>query len=241
MRLTKCILVCNDNPLYYKYCIDVYDIWEQRIKIKPHLFIISDEKLNLDFGNRTVQYITPIPDIPTAFQSQVIRLLLPCLYKNDYIIITDIDMLPIQKKMFKNVIKYLNDDMFIQYFQNFQMCYNCGKGETWQNIFKIYKTSEIKPKIKEWYDEFLGMHTTDQHVLKKYIHSYNGPKLVLTSYLPNNTLIRRLSTYTDTAVLFSIKHETINEYVDFHVHGIFHDPINTPFYKNIVSFLLRKN
>lgn len=238
MKLTKVILVCNDNSLYYKYANDVYDLWEKRIKIQPHLFIISDHPINVDFGNRIVQYIKPIPNIPTAFQSQVIRLLLPCLFKDEYVIITDIDMLPIQKKMFRKIIKHLNDNMYIQYFQNYQMCYNCAKGETWQKIFNIYKTSEMKLLIKKWYKEFSGMHTTDQHVLKKYLSTYQGPKIILTSYLPSKTVIKRLSTYSDTAILFKIKNENINEYVDFHVHGIFHDPINTPFYKNIVKFLL---
>lgn len=241
MKLTKVILVCNDNHLYYQYAKDVYDLWAKRIKIQPHLFIISDNNLDIDFGQRSVQYIKPIPDIPTAFQSQVIRLLLPCLYKDDYVIITDIDMLPIQKKMFRKVLKHLNNDMFVQYFQNYQMCYNCGKGENWQRIFNITQVSEIKPLIKKWFIDYNGIHTTDQHVLKKYLHSYNGQKLILTSYLPNKTLIRRLSTYSDTAILFKIKDENLNQYVDFHAHGIFHDKINLPFYNRIVSFLLKKN
>ena len=238
MKITKVFLVCNNNHLYYQYANDVYDIWEKRIKIKPHLFIISDEKLDVDFGDRTVQYIKPIPNIPTAFQSQVIRLLLPCLYKDDVIITTDIDMLPIQKKMFKKVIKYLNDDMFIQWFQNNQMCYNCAKGETWSKIFKITKLSQIKPRMKQWYKDYKGMHTTDQHILKKNVTSYNGPKIILTTYLPDKTMVKRLSTYSDTAIIFDMKNENLNEYLDFHIHGIFHDKINMIPYKNIVSFLL---
>lgn len=239
MLLTKVILVCNNNPLYYQYANDIYDLWEKRIKIKPHLFIISEEKLDIDFGDRTVQYIKPIPDIPTAFQSQVIRLLLPCLFKDDYSIISDIDMLPIKKKMFKKFIKRLNDDMFIQYFQFNQMCYNCAKGETWQKVFQVSEISQIQPLIKKWYLTFKGHRTTDQIVLGKYMDAYKGPKIILTTYLPNNTFIHRLSSLSDVAMIFDVKLEDLKKYVDFHAHGIFHDPLNIPFYKNIVKFLLQ--
>lgn len=243
MKLTKIILVVNDNPLYYQFANDIYDIWEKRIKIPPHLFVITNNKQKLktkvDFGNRRVQYIEPVPKIPTAFQSQVIRLLLPCLYINEYSLISDIDMIPIQKNMFKKIIKYLDDDIFVQYFQNNQICYNCAKGSIWRNIFKIKTTNEMKKLITEWYKEFKGSHTTDQEILQKYMKSYNKPKIILTSYLPNKTLIKRLSTYTDMNIISKIKVEDLDQYIDFHAHGIFNDTANISHFKNIIKFLLR--
>lgn len=240
MKLTKVILVCNDNPLYYQFVNDIYDIWEKRIKIQPHLFIIAKDKtkVNLDFGHRKVQFINPLPNIPTAFQSQVIRLLLPSLYKDDYIIITDIDMIPIKKRFFKKYIKHINDDIFIQFFQNYQMCYNCAKGQVWNDIFQVNSISELKTSITQWYVEFKGAHTTDQRILKKYLDNFKNKKIILTSYLPSRTLIRRLSTYTDPNILFKIKNEELNNYVDLHAHNIFTNDSNILRYKEIIRYLL---
>ena len=243
MKLTKVILVVNDNPNYYKFANDVYDIWKNYIKIQPHLFIITDDKskIELDFGNRIVQYINPIPDIPTAFQSQVIRLLLPCLYLDDFIIITDIDMIPIQKKFFKKYIKYISDDIFIKYFHTHQMCYNCAKGEIWRKIFKASSISDIQNIIKFWYTKFNGVRVTDQIVLKYYLEEYNGSKLILTSYLPNNTVIKRLSTYSEKNILKELNFNTLSEYLDFHLHHIFESNDNTTKYKDLVKFILTQN
>ncbi len=238
MIIQKVILVCNDNPLYYKFAKDVYDLWEKRIKIPPHIFIVSDKKLKIKFGHRLVQYIKPIPNIPTAFQSQVIRLLLPCLYKDENVIITDIDMLPIQKKMFKKVIKHLNDDYFIQYFHYNQICYNCAKGSVWNEIFNVNSIKDIRPLIKLWFKEYKGAHTTDQQILTKYINQYNKPKIILTSYLPSNTVIKRLSVYSKPDLVSTIKLEELHEYLDFHIHHIFNDSKNIKYYKKIIKYLL---
>lgn len=242
MKITKVILVCNDNSHYYQFANDVYDIWKYYIGLEPHLFIITDNKENikLDLEDRKVQYIKPIKDIPTAFQSQVIRLLLPCLFENDTILITDIDMVPLHKKIFKKYIKYLNDDIFIQYFQNYQICYNCATGIIWKDIFKINSITQIKSLIQQWYIDYKGSHTTDQMVLHKYLTEYKGKKLILTSYLPSRTVIKRLSTYTRPLNFHKVPLEELKDYIDFHAHHVFKIPELIPHYKNIVQYLLSK-
>jgi hypothetical protein len=240
MIITKVILVCNDNPLYYQFANDIYDVWLKHIQIQPHLFIIAKDKttINLDFGDRTVQFIEPIPNIPTAFQSQVIRLLLPCLFKDDTLIITDIDMLPLKKKIFKKQIAYINDDIFLKYFHNFQMCYNCAKGKIWSEIFNVNSINDIKHKIIEWFKEYKGIHTTDQIVLQKYLNNYKGRILTFTSYIPNNTSIQRLSTYSDKSIVNKIELNELKKYLDFHMHHIFSSPEYKESYNKIINYLL---
>ena len=238
MKLTKVLLVVNDNPLYYKFSNDIYDIWANYIKIQPHLFIITHDKSKIDinFGNRMVQFIKPIPNIPTAFQSQVIRLLLPCLYPDDFTIITDIDMVPLSKKFFKKYIKYISDDVFVKYFHSYQMCYNCAKGEVWRNIFRAKNISDIKLIIETWYKKFNGIRVTDQLVLKYYLENYKGPTLILTSYLPNNTKIKRLSTY-DENILDRVQIKDLSDCLDFHFHDVFKKQ-NIQKYHDIVNHLI---
>lgn len=243
MKITKVLLVCNDNPEYYQFANDIYDIWKYYIKIDPHLFVITDDKtkINIDFEDRVVQYIKPVNNIPTAFQSQVIRLLLPSLFENDTIIITDIDMIPLNRKFFKQYLKYLNDDFFIRYFQNYQMCYNCAKGNIWKEMFNINSISEIKYKILEWYQEYKGSHTTDQLVLYKYLEAYKGNKIILTTYLPNKTPLPRLSTYSRPLNFHKVELTDLKNYIDFHGHHIFKETGLIPAYKKIVNYLLGKN
>ena len=240
MFLTKVLLVCNDNPLYYQFINDVYDIWEKYINIDPYLFIITDDKskIHLDLGNRRVKYIKPVENIPTAFQSQVIRLLLPCLFPNDYVIITDIDMIPLKKSFFKKYIKYIKDDFFIRYFQNYQMCYNCAKGEIWRNIFNIKSTKEMKECILKWFQKYNGVHITDQLVLREYLENYKGSQIILTSYLPSQTSIQRLSTYSSQNIFFEVEYKNLKNYVDFHMHNIFGYEKSITEYKKIVNYLL---
>lgn len=239
MRITKVILVCNDNPLYYNFANDVYDIWENYIKIEPHLFIITDKKSNIDikFGKRTVQYIKPVANIPTSFQSQVIRLLLPSLFEDDTVLITDIDMIPLNKKMFRKYIKYISDDIFLQFFHNYQICYNCAKGTIWKKMFDIKSIRQIKSLIKKWYKDYGGKHTTDQSILYKALKDYKGQKLVLTSYLPSNTLMKRLSTYSNPIDFDKVPMEKLKEYVDFHAHHVFSKPELIPHYNKMVEYL----
>ena len=242
MRISKVILVCNDNSNYYQFANDVYDIWQKYIKIEPHLFIITDDKSKLDihFGDRTIQYIKPVKDIPTAFQSQVIRLLLPSLFEDDIVLITDIDMIPLNRKFFKSYLKYLDDDFFVRYFQNYQMCYNCAKGSIWKEMFNINSISEIKSKITQWYQEYNGMHTTDQRILHKSLEGSFCNKLILTTYLPNKTPLPRLSTYSKFTKFQDVPLNELTRYIDFHCHHVFkNDELVEP-YRKIVNYLLGK-
>ena len=238
MHITKVILVCDAHPLYYPFAKDVYDIWDKRLNIQPQLYIISNDKLPIDFGNRKVKYITPIQEIPTKFQAQVIRLLLPSLFPDDYVIISDIDMIPISKKYFGKVLKYIPNNIFLQYFYNHQICYNLAKGSLWKEIFEVDSLNSIISKLKEWYYEYNGQHTTDQQVLAKHLEKYQGKKLMLSNFLPEKTMIKRLSLYSKAHLVKSIKLEDLSKFLDFHAHGIFENEENLPYYKNIVKHLL---
>ena len=240
MKITKVILVCDDNPHYYQFANDVYDIWKYYIKIEPHLFILTNDKtkINMDFGDRMVQYINPVKNIPTEFQSKVIRLLLPSLFEKDITIITDIDMIPLNRKFFKSYLKYLNDDFFVRYFQNYQMCYNCASGEIWKRMFNINSITEIKTKILEWYKEHNGSRTADQFILHKHLQENNDNKLILTTYLPNKTSLPRLSTYSNFVKFQNIPMEDLKRHIDFHAHHVFMKEGLTEGYKKIVNYLL---
>ena len=96
---------------------------------------------------------SPIKNISTSFTSQYIRLLYPALltgYK-DGIMITDIDMIPLNKKYYIENIVTIPDNKFVYYrgnkgnkYNQIIMCYNIAKADTWGAIFNIKSIDDIK-------------------------------------------------------------------------------------------------
>ena len=92
----------------------------------------------------------------TSFTAQFIRLLYPCIlnYING-VIITDIDMLPMNNTYYTENIKPYDSDKFIYYRDNIcfedkqiAMCYNVATPKVWSDIFKINSLTDIITTIK---------------------------------------------------------------------------------------------
>jgi hypothetical protein len=194
VKIDKVILSTNDNPLYYKFWPYVAKAWE-RIGIKPILFFIGDTipediENNVYSGGEIIQ-ISPLEDISTAFQSQVIRLVSPSMFPNDIIIISDIDDMPLSEKYFQNNIKDIEDDKFVSYRpfaadegrggmpgpNELAMCWNVAKGKVWGDIFKTsVDINDSMELIKSWYPDdyqtYKNGWTTDQVILRKYVDEW---------------------------------------------------------------------
>ena len=130
----------------------------------------------------------PIKGVLTSFTSQYIRLLYPAIlnYKNG-ILITDMDMLTMNRTYYtKNIEKYDNKK-FIYYRENIcsrwnqiAICYNVAIPKIWSNIFDIKSLEDIKNRIINVFknNEIIEGHgkkgwCTDQIHLKKYIEIWN--------------------------------------------------------------------
>src|SRR3990167_1142382 len=105
-------------------------------------------------------------------QAQVIRLLLPALYPNDGCLISDIDMIPLQRDYFiKNALPYPTDSFIIYRDQaygggddRYPMCYVAGQGRVFAEIFGIdrqQRMTSIKNKLKELAALNLGWDTDE--------------------------------------------------------------------------------
>ena len=163
---------------------------------------------------------TPIEDIPTKYTSQLIRLLYPCIlnYKNG-IIITDIDMIPMNKHYFtKNIIKY-NNDKFIYFLGNqllkkkqIGMCYNVATPNTWKDIFKINSLEDIIIFLKKYGKNpywFL-----DQITLYKYVMKWNKKTNNLVCLdLKKNSLVRNRFNISNKKIKKNI---SLGKYDDYH-------------------------
>ena len=106
----------------------------------------------------------PIPNVPTAFTSQFIRLLYPCIlnYKNG-IMITDIDDVPLNNTYFTENIKDISNDMdkFKDWIE--RICLLCVGKLLHQNldqVFNIHNLDDIKTLID--YGKYGARHVGQQ-------------------------------------------------------------------------------
>jgi hypothetical protein len=122
----------------------------------------------------------PIENISTVFISQYIRLLYPAIlnYENG-IMITDIDMIPMNNKYYTKNIENIDNNKFI-YLRNvlvndcnqIAMCYNVALNKTWSDIFNIKLLEDINEKLISIYKNGIEW-TTDQSDLYNYVMDWN--------------------------------------------------------------------
>tara|TARA_Y100000768_G_C23971189_1_gene680662 strand:- start:636 stop:1445 length:810 start_codon:yes stop_codon:yes gene_type:complete len=129
-----------------------------------------------------------------SFISQYIRILYPALLKYENgIIITDIDMLPMNSNYYTKNIKDIDADSFIYYRGNvipggkeYAMCYNVAKNKIWSDVFNINNINDINKRLIDVYcscnygnwntskgDGTRQGWSTDQSDLYKYIRKWN--------------------------------------------------------------------
>ena len=112
--------------------------------------------------NDNIIYFKPIENISTAFISHYIRLLYPCILNYDNgILISDIDMIPMNNTHYTKNIEHIDNNKFIYYrdwgldLKQVSMCYNIAHNTTWKNIFNIHNINDIILRIKEVYNTIL--------------------------------------------------------------------------------------
>lgn len=173
------MLSSDANPMYLDFWPLVSQAWAKKMKIRPMLALIASEDVQVDQTYGDVIRFDPIPDIPISFQTQVIRLLCPALFPDHTFIISDIDMLPMQKDYFKRSVKGIRSDCFVVYksgewaaqsdVEQYPMCYNAAKGSTFAEIFQVYSREDIRRTIIEWHNLGIGWFT-DQFMLYRYLN-----------------------------------------------------------------------
>jgi hypothetical protein len=163
MKLDCILTSVNEKKLYLDFVPIFIKTWNRLypdVDVKI-ILIAKNIPENLLLYKKNILIFEPIDDVLTSFTSQFIRLLYPCIlnYKNG-VLITDIDMLPMNKTYYtKNIIEYDNTK-FIYYrdkkcfqIKQIAMCYNVATPEIWKDIFKINSLDDIVNYIKNISDE----------------------------------------------------------------------------------------
>ena len=167
MKLDCILTATNDNPLYQDFITLFIKSWSKLYhNIDVKVILISDiipDKIK-EYTNNIILF-KPIDGISSAFVSQYIRLLYPCILDyNNSIMITYIDMIPLNNTYYtKNIEKYDNSKFI--YLRNvlldqkqIAMCYNVATNYVWRSIFNIYSIEDIVFKLT---NKFYSIHYVD--------------------------------------------------------------------------------
>ena len=216
MRLDTVLTSVNINELYIDFIPNFVDHWKILFpEINIVIVLISDyipEKF-LQYEKYIILYSNKLKTIPSAFQSMCIRNLYPCLLENyGNILISDIDMMPMNRKYYETPIIDLSENKFVTYrdvlinIEEYPMCYNIANTKVWSDIFNIKSINELDNLLSAWYEEsnykitnptLSGINNFDQKILFKYLQKFNlktGNLIVLNDSMCSYHRLDRLRT-----------------------------------------------
>ena len=181
MIIDTVITATNILPLYYDFIptfIKAWNILFPEVNVK--IILVHDHiPDNIKEYADNIILSKPIKGINTAFITQIIRLFYPTLIDTDKgVLITDIDMIPMNRTYYTEHIKKYDTDKFICYrdvlldLEELPMCYNVAVPSVWGEIFNIHNIDDIRNIICGIYSQinYDGNYggsgwTTDQKLL----------------------------------------------------------------------------
>jgi hypothetical protein len=162
MKLDCVVSACNTHPLYVGFIPIFIRAWRALYpSVDIKIVFISDHiPDNLKPYAEHIILFSPIAGVSTAFTSQYIRLLYPCIlnYKNG-IMITDIDILPMNSTYYSKNIEQFDDSKFVYLrdacfeYNEIAMCYNVALNRTWAEIFDIHTINDIRTRLANVFSE----------------------------------------------------------------------------------------
>lgn len=191
MKLGTILVATDSNPLYADFIPAFVKAWSHLVPEADICILYIADALPealLPYA-KYIRVIPPIPGMHTAFHAQCIRLLYPReIARNEGVLITDMDMLPMNRSYYVNSIRDAADDAFVVYRDvclpaEISMCYNVAHPATWASMFGSRPTNEL---LEEWYrpSGYDGVHggqgwSTDQQILVKAFNEWTGSKIIL--------------------------------------------------------------
>lgn len=203
MKLGTVLTATDSNPLYAEFIPKFVEAWNRLLPEADICILYIADALPNDLlpYAKHVRVIPPIPGMHTAFHAQCIRLLYPReIARNEGVLITDMDMLPMNRSYYVNSIRDAPEDAFVVYRDvclpaEISMCYNVAHPATWASMFGSRPTHEL---LEEWYrpSGYDGVHggqgwSTDQQILVKAFNEWKGSKIILNDGLTKFARLER--------------------------------------------------
>jgi len=194
MKIGTVVTASDLNPLYSEFIPLFIKAWTTLFpEIDVVVVLVADSIPDFlkPYSNH-IRLSKPIEGIHTAFHAQCIRLVYPRhIQRNEGVLISDMDMLPMNRYYYEHAISNISDNTFIAYRDvllphEIPMCYNVALPSTWRSVFGEKSDEET---LREWYTPIYdGIHggkgwNTDQILLIQKFNAWTGPKVILNDGL----------------------------------------------------------
>lgn len=204
MKIGTILTATDLNPLYVEFVPLFISAWHTLFPEADIVIVLVASEIPTYLLPYTahIRLSPPIEGMKTAFQAQCIRLLYPRhIMRNEGVIISDMDMIPMNRSYYEKPIKDFADDMFISYRDvllpsQLPMCYNIAHPSIWKSVFGSETDEEI---LWKWYGaiKYDGIHgglgwSTDQFMLMKAYNTWPGPKIVLNDKITGYRRLDRI-------------------------------------------------
>jgi len=228
MKIGTIVTACDLNPLYSDFIPNFIKAWNILFPLADVVIVLIANAIpeELNQYEKYIRLFNPIPNMHTAFQAQCIRLLYPRhIERKEGVLITDMDMLPMNRSYYMNSISSISDDTFVTYRDvclptEIAMCYNIATPSVWTSMFGSETAESI---LQSWYMSTIydGNHGgkgwgTDQQILLKKFTMWNGTKITLNDSITKFNRLDRSEPRNFTN-LHQLKDNIENgRYADYH-------------------------
>ena len=197
MKVGTILVATDTNPLYCDFIPSFVAAWTTLVPEADLCIVLIADEIPERFHPyaKHIRLVKPIPGLHTAFQAQCIRLLAPRdITRDEGVLITDMDMLPMNRSYYVDSIREAPSDAFVVYRDvclptEISMCYTIAHPRTWASMVG---SESSETALRTWYatTSYSGDHggrgwNTDQLILVDRFNRWTGPKVVL-----NDTLTR---------------------------------------------------
>ena len=232
MKLSTVLGSTNLNPQYYMFVPKQILFWKH-FGIKFIGVVVGDkipDELK-DYSDNIILWNRNL-DINTAFVAQNLRMYMTALINlsdDEMVMITDMDMLPMNDKYYKEGLENFKKEDFIYYRHvdgnQIYMCYNAAHPNTWSKVFSITNEDDVEKIINETYiNQYSGIPGgngwyTDQEIM--YTKLINYPHLKVL-----NRPLKRLEMYDFNYIKNRGINNFISNYDDSHFHRSYFNNID---------------
>lgn len=245
MYLSTALVACNENMNYLQFWPLVKKAWYEVVGIPCIMIYVADTLPDVLKTDPAVIHFKPIEGWSTATQAQIIRLLYPALLKTDgAVIISDMDMIPMQSEFFHSKIESAQSNQFVclrginEEIQQIYMCYVAATPSTFSRMFNIKQLDNIYDRFNAWATIYKsdGLWNgvgwfSDQLILYKTVKAELAENLHICPYIQVNDY-KRLDRadvkywYKSNEQLEQLIKNKL--FIDFHLpfHEIFHTRIS---------------
>lgn len=221
MKIDIALVSSNLNPTYLDFFPIVHKAWKDIVNVRCILVLIADSIPSHLSSYKDDIILFNDKSVPDVFQSQCCRLLVPGTFKNKNVIISDIDMIPMQSTYF--TLQTCEDDEFVIYRDEikneYPMCYCLANSTTWNKLFGRYTISDLYTECKKFIKENTGTISNngwnyDQCKLYNIVSKYEK-KVILDDSKFKRLDRMNLKTIDDVLKIKHLIKE--NKFTDFHM------------------------